>query len=57
MNNEQGSKPPIGVMPRHLWNERRVNDITQAIHRRVVAEQKIPTEWVEEYNELVKKRL
>lgn len=56
LKSEKRYKPAIGVMPRKLWEEQRVNDITQAISRRMRSEGEIPIEWVEEYNELSEKR-
>lgn len=48
-------KPPIGVMPRNLWDKRRRRDVEEAISRRMDAEIKIPLSWIIEYNELTRK--
>lgn len=45
---------PIGVMPRYIWKEKRLADIKSAMHRYTDSFKRIPLEWIEEYNELVK---
>lgn len=47
-------KPPLGVMPRELWNEKRRTEIEEAVGRYIESGKPIPAEWIEEYNELVK---
>lgn len=47
--------PPLGIMPRQIWESRRVMDILKAMDRYVEANTPIPLNWVEEYNELIKK--
>ena len=49
------NKPPLGLMPKFLWDSERLSDITNAINRYLTAEKEIPIEWIEEYNKLVKK--
>lgn len=46
-------KPPIGVMPRFIWEENRLIALKGAIDRFTEVNQPIPIEWIEEYNELV----
>lgn len=46
-------KPPLGVTPRIIWDEQRIKDIKEAIERRTTALEKIPVEWINEYNELL----
>lgn len=46
-------EPPLGIMPRHIWVEKRLNDIESAIKRYIEAEMPIPFDWVKEYIELV----
>lgn len=54
---EELLKPPVrGVMPRHIWECKRVKELTQAFERKMDAEEQIPTQWVEEYNELIIRR-
>jgi hypothetical protein len=50
-------KPPIGIMPKHIWQENRFMEVCSAITRYYNASLPIPIEWVEEYNELVVIRL
>ena len=45
------SKPPIGIMPRWLWEEKRRDELIKAITRCLEARHPILAEWVEEYNE------
>ncbi|MCR3759167.1 hypothetical protein KYB31_09210 [Clostridium felsineum] len=46
-----------GIMPRFLWEEQRLKDIKEAIEKRTAALEKIPTEWISEYNELLQNTL
>lgn len=46
-------KPPIGLVPRFIWNQERISDIVMAIDRYTVARNPVPIEWVEEYNEMI----
>jgi hypothetical protein len=48
-------KPPLGIMPRKFWEEKRAWDIMEAINRYLQANTPIPSEWIEEYNELIEK--
>lgn len=47
-------KPPIGLCPRKIWEEKRFNDVCDAIARYYNAGLDISLEWVNEYNEFVK---
>ncbi|KXZ21909.1 hypothetical protein AXI58_12680 [Bacillus nakamurai] len=47
------TKPPLGVMPNWLHNERRAEDLKAAINRCIDANCEIPAEWIEEYNLLI----
>jgi hypothetical protein len=53
------SEPPIGLTPKKIHERnsiiRRFNDIRSAISRYYNAELEMPIEWIEEYNELIKK--
>ena len=51
MNNME-NKPPIGLMPKYIWQEKRYKDICEAIKRYKNVNKKIPKEWIEEYIEL-----
>jgi len=46
---------PLGIMPKDIWELRRLEDIRAAIRRYTSVCMKIPDEWLDEYNELVKK--
>lgn len=48
-------KPPLGIMPRWIWERKRCREIAEAICRYTYAGKSIPAEWIEEYNELVEK--
>lgn len=45
-------KPPLGVMPRDIWDRKRKEELAEAMARYLEAGMKIPTEWIEEYNEI-----
>jgi hypothetical protein len=47
-------KSPIGVVPEPIWKQMRIQDLGEAIKRRIDASLPVPTEWVEEYNRLDK---
>ncbi len=48
---------PLGVMPRHLWEKKREQELLDAINRYLYSGLKVKPEWFEEYNELVGRRL
>lgn len=52
---DEFQKPPLGLKPKNIHDEERMSDIAQAISRYIEAVKTIPTEWVEEYNELSQK--
>lgn len=49
-------KPPLGLTPRFIIEEKRIFEIVEAISRYINVEKEIPIEWIEEYNELVNKQ-
>lgn len=49
MNEE---KPPLGLLPRNIWEINRLIDIKETIQRYIRANKPIPVDWIEEYNEL-----
>lgn len=49
---KQATKPPLGVMPRKMWDKQRQKDLADAMARYLEAGMKIPAEWIEEYNEI-----
>lgn len=46
-------KPPLGLRPRFIVAEHRLDEINAAIARYVAASVPVPQDWVDEYNELV----
>lgn len=48
-------KPPLGIPPRWFHDSNRLDELKAVIVRYVNAECEINQEWIEEYNELVKK--
>ena len=47
-------KPPLGLFPKYLWDEARLQEIDKAIIRYTDRIKEIPIEWIEERNELIK---
>ena len=45
-------KPPLGVMPRDMWDRKRQEELAEAMARYMEAGKKIPKEWLDEYNEI-----
>ena len=45
--------PPIGLIPKHIHDSKRFNEVCGAISRYFNAGLKIPVEWIEEYNKLI----
>lgn len=55
-NDEEYEKlrpPERGIMPRHIWESKRLKEIQTAVDRKISAKEKIPREWVDEYNDLI----
>jgi hypothetical protein len=50
-------KPPLGLMSKTFWEERRILDIIEAIDRYIGAGKSIPRDWVDEFNDLIQKRV
>lgn len=48
----ENKKPPIGITPRWLLDEKRAKEIQEAIYRYKAADYPIPIEWVEELKDL-----
>lgn len=48
------NKPPLGLVPYNICVAERINEIKLAIDRYKDENLQIPTEWLEEYNKLVK---
>jgi hypothetical protein len=45
-------KPPIGITPHFIWIEQRIDEIKQAINRRIEAKVIIPPQWYTELAQL-----
>jgi len=46
-------KPPIGIMPKKMWDTIRIECLANAINRYSEAKVPVPYEWAEEYMLLV----
>jgi hypothetical protein len=46
------NKPPLGVMPKDIWEEKRYIDLLEAISRYIEANKQPPYEWIDELYEL-----
>lgn len=46
----ESPKPPLGLMPEHIWKDKRASEIMRAIIRYEDANMTVPWEWT---NELV----
>lgn len=49
-------KPPLGVMPRYIRDERRLRELRECIANYMQAGLALLPEWVEEYNELINRK-
>lgn len=47
-------KPPIGLPPKRIWQLQRLQGLKEAIVRYSTNGMEIPSEWIIEYNELLK---
>lgn len=45
-------KPPIGIMPKYIWEAHRLQDLEEAIKRYLSSTYPLPPEWITERNEL-----
>lgn len=50
---DRAIKPPLGIVPKFIWKEQRLMKLREAIDRYLDANQRVPIEWIEEYNELL----
>lgn len=53
MGKDKIHKPPIGIMPRKLWLEQRLDDMESAIIRYIDHGMIINPKWIFEYNQLI----
>lgn len=56
MDREQPQKPPLGVIPRRLFEEKRMKELLEASLRRVTDARPIPNEWIDELVEHNKRK-
>lgn len=49
-------KPPLGVKPRFIWEEERIEALQDAMKRHIENGFMVPVEWAQEHNELITKR-
>lgn len=45
-------KPPLGIMPKWLADEKRLKELGEAMDRYRQGNKELPQEWVDEFNEL-----
>ncbi|MDD9148144.1 hypothetical protein OYT88_06230 [Sporolactobacillus sp. CQH2019] len=45
-------KPPLGIMPKNIWLQQRLDDLLEAIDRYYAAGYEPRKEWQDERNEL-----
>lgn len=50
---ERPVNPPLGIIPKRIWKEQRLRELRDVIDRYLEANQRVPIEWIEEYNELL----
>jgi hypothetical protein len=48
-------KPPIGIIPRYIWELKRIKELKSAIRRFIAAGKEIPIEWINEYNDFCRR--
>lgn len=55
----EDKNPPIGLRPSAIWYDQvsalRADEITQAIVRYFQVRKEVPEEWLEEYNNIIKR--
>lgn len=47
------NRPPLGLIPKWIRQEERLKEVKEAMLRYLDANLEIPTEWGEEYEELI----
>ena len=52
--NEEIKRPPIGILPKHMWIYNRLRDLEDAIRRYEDANFKVPEQWILERDEKLK---
>jgi hypothetical protein len=56
MEKHKSEKPPLGLMSKKIWDEKRFYEVCFAITKYYQDCREIPIEWIEEYNELIRKK-
>ncbi|MHA1197733.1 MAG: hypothetical protein ACTSQF_00050 [Candidatus Heimdallarchaeaceae archaeon] len=51
----EAKRPPLGVMPRQIWLQKRFDDLIEAVDRFKKANTEIPREWYKEIGDLALK--
>jgi hypothetical protein len=52
------NKPPLGVVPKAIWDELRIRELSRAIHEHTQIGNYEPIkEWVEELQELLQRKV
>ena len=46
-------KPPVGLTPKQIYFDKRLEDVVEAINRYIFARKKVPVDWINEYNDLL----
>ena len=49
-SSEALSELPVGIMPKKVWDLRRMADLEAAIYRYFDAGLDVPSEWIDEYD-------
>jgi hypothetical protein len=49
-------KPPLGLKPRYIHEEQRIDEIKEAVFRMFNANEDVNVDWIREYNELVHRK-
>lgn len=52
MGNLNAMKPPLGIIPKGIWQEMRLTELKGAIERYLLAGLEVDLAWVKELNEL-----
>lgn len=52
VDSHETEKPPLGIMPRDIWNHKRWTELGEAMQRYLEAGKPVPKEWMNEYIEL-----
>jgi hypothetical protein len=49
-------KPPLGVVPKYIHDDTRLDELRFAIMRYAEARRQISLDWIDEYNTIVRER-